>query len=381
MLATWSFAVAITNCAGLTTNAFFLAMLCAQEPNTLRQRLREFYYSKHDKKGDQRQEIVVRGCFAPLLRWILSLWHAKSLALALDATTLDSRFVVLAISVIYRGSALPVAWSIVVAGRKGRWKSHWLALLTQLQPAIPSTLEVIVLADRGLYARWLYTKIQKLGWHPFLRISLRAKFLPQGSHKWLWLKTLVRKRGQIYRLEGTAFRTPKSHLPCTLLGCWEAAHTEPWLIITDLAPTAAEPAWYGLRAWIEQGFKGIKRGGWNWHYTRMSDPKRAERMWLVLAVASLWTLSLGGELEAADEKETNEPLPNICTLPFDLNYSPRRLIRIQRLGRLFLLALLVTGKRIPIPHYLIPEPWPCGPPGKPRPSGKRKMTKNKKTYP
>lgn len=372
--------MAITNCTGLTTNAFFLAMLFEKQPNTIRQRLREFYYDKEDKKGEHRQEVVVKTCFAPLLKWILELWKDSSLALALDATTLNDRFVALVISVIYRGSAIPVAWTIIAGNKKGSWKPYWIELLNRLKSVVPPTTKVIVLADRGLYARWLYIKIQKLSWHPFLRIKIGAKFLPKGSKKWVWLKELAQKRGQIYRIEGTAFWTPKRRLKCTLLSCWESAHQEPWLILTDLAPDDCQPSWYGLRAWIEQGFKCIKRGGWKWNYTRMDDPQRAERIWLVMAVASLWTMCIGGELEASDESETNIALENMCTLPFEMDYSPRRLMRIQRLGRLYLLVVLVAGKSIPMPRYLIPEKWPCGPPGKPKSKGRR-VSKNKKTYP
>ncbi|MEZ5602471.1 MAG: hypothetical protein R3F36_16745 [Candidatus Competibacteraceae bacterium] len=50
------------------------------------------------------------------------------------------------------------------------------------------------------------------------------------------------------------------------------AGSTPWLILTDLPPTAANVGWYGFRAWIEHGFKKIKRGGWQWQYTRMMIP-------------------------------------------------------------------------------------------------------------
>ena len=43
---------------------------------------------------------------------------------------------------------------------------------------------------------------------------------------------------------------------------------------------------YGLRAWIEQGFKKIKGGGWQWHSTRMTDPARVERLWLAIVLAT-----------------------------------------------------------------------------------------------
>ena len=37
---------------------------------------------------------------------------------------------------------------------------------------------MIVLADRGLYARWLFRRIMRLGWHPFLRINTGGPFAP-----------------------------------------------------------------------------------------------------------------------------------------------------------------------------------------------------------
>jgi len=57
--------------------------------------------------GKKRQEVCVETCFAPLLAWVLSGWTGTQLALALDATTLGSRFEVLAISVLYCGCAIP----------------------------------------------------------------------------------------------------------------------------------------------------------------------------------------------------------------------------------------------------------------------------------
>ena len=92
-------------------------------------------------------------CFAPLLGWVLALWPPgeRRLALALDATTRGQRFTVLAISVVYRGCAIPVAWHVVPATAKGRWRPHWERLLTQVGAGVPRTEGwlVIVLADRG----------------------------------------------------------------------------------------------------------------------------------------------------------------------------------------------------------------------------------------
>jgi hypothetical protein len=38
-----------------------------------------------------------------------------------------------------------------------------------------------------------------------------------------------------------------------------------------------------------------KRGQWDWHHTKMLDPARAERLWLVLAVSTLWVVGVGSQ--------------------------------------------------------------------------------------
>ena len=50
---------------------------------------------------------------------VLAGYAGPQVALALDATTLGSRFMVLAISVVYRGCGLPVAWAVLPAGDTG----------------------------------------------------------------------------------------------------------------------------------------------------------------------------------------------------------------------------------------------------------------------
>jgi hypothetical protein len=85
----------------------------------------------------------------------------------MDASTLGQRFTLLSLSVVVRGWAIPVAWRVVEATRAGAWRSHGAALFGPLQGRVPADWTVMVLADRGLYARWLFPTIQALGWHPF----------------------------------------------------------------------------------------------------------------------------------------------------------------------------------------------------------------------
>ena len=39
--------------------------------------------------------------------------------------------------------------------------------------------------------------------------------------------------------------------------------------------------------------RDLKSDGWQWHKTRLREPARAERIWLAMAVATLWTVTMG----------------------------------------------------------------------------------------
>ena len=358
VLAMWSFGIVVTKVCGLDTVSFFLARLLGRKHNTVRCRLREWYEDAKDKKGDQRSEIDVTSCFGPLVKWILSLWakDEKRLVFVLDATTLGSRFVVLAISIVCNGCAIPVAWKVLTASQKGAWKPHWIELLARLQGCVPCDWFVVVMADRGLYARWLFKAIVKNQWHPFLRINAGGQYRIKGRKKFRALSGLITKVGRTWQGEVICFKNLP--LECTLLARWDEAHEEPWLIVTDLKPEQADATWYAMRAWIECGFKDLKRGGWQWQNTRMTDPKRAERLWLAMAVATLWTVAVGSEDEITGQVSSFEHPPDISTSETS---SPKpknkRLLSCLRKGMLIILAMAINGRAVPL-GQLHPQPWP-----------------------
>ena len=251
VLALFSLGMVFARSCAVTAVAAVLAVACHRSLANVYQQLREFCWEAEAKAGTKRQEIVVESCFVPLLRWVVSRWQGTQVALVLDATTLGDRFVVLTISVVYRGCAIPVAWTILAAGKKRAWRREWLRMLRLLHPAVPPTWTVLVLADRGLYARWLFRRIVRVGWHPFLRINKGGTFRPTDRARFVPLSTFAPHTGMTWCGTGTAFKSPECRLACTLLARWEEGHKDPWLILTDLAPAACNPCWYGLRMWIE----------------------------------------------------------------------------------------------------------------------------------
>lgn len=350
-LTLFSFGMAVVGHCGRTAIAFFLARLLDHKEANVVQQLKESVYDAKDKSGQQRREIDVVSCFGPLLRWVVSQWspEEKRLAIALDASNLGQRFTVLSVSVLYQGCALPVAWVVLPATKKGTWMPHWKRLLRSLRGVVPADWTVLVMTDRGLYAKTLYKAIQRNGWHPMLRINAQGKFRMLGTDRFRLLSSLVPCTRTVWRGEVECFVTPAARLRCTLLTRWDEGYDTPWLLVTDLAPNQADSAWYGLRGWIEQGFKDCKRGGFHWEQTKMTDPKRATRLWLVMALATLWHLSVVDPLEGT--------LRSFDALPLaEPSASASRLSRSKRGWLLTLVALL---RHDPLVWGLFqPDPWP-----------------------
>src|SRR4029077_450061 len=123
-------------------------------------------------------------------------------------------FVVLVVSVVYRGCAIPVAWTVLPATEKQAWRGEWLRMLRQVRTVVPRRFFVIVLADRGLYARWLFQRIGRLGWHPLLRINTARAFRPAKSAHYRPLCELVPAPGTQWGGTGTAFQGPWRRLQC-----------------------------------------------------------------------------------------------------------------------------------------------------------------------
>jgi len=197
-----------------------------------------------------------------------------------------------------------------------------------------------------------------LGWPPVLRINTGGTFRPAARTHSQPLRELVPQTGTQWVGAGTAFQGPRRRRNCTLVARWDAGYAAPWLLLTARAPSAGAACWDGLRAWIEQGFKITKRGGWQWQRTRMTDPQRAARLWLAVAVATLWLLSVGGLAE--------ETIPESTLLPLAVDDVPAsrarratqlRLVSIFRRGWITILMTLINQHRLPRGRFK-PEPWP-----------------------
>jgi hypothetical protein len=352
-LALWVYGAILAHSA--CQNAVLAALAPLGKRETIRQRLRDLFRASADKRVPCQCDWDITCCFAPLLRWLLSWWHGSTLALALDATSHGERVVVLAISVLYRGTAIPVAWHVLPANQEGEWLPHWLRLLDLLAPAIPAAMTVAVFTDRGLWSPRIWRAIQAHGWHPVMRVRTDCTVAPTGGPRRL-ARLLVPGPGHAWVGTAIAFK-PQRRQAGTLIVVWEVTQAAPWVLLTDLAPTAVGIVWYGLRVWVELGFKALKSIGWQWQQTQRSDPDRVARHWLVLAIATLWTVAVGTRVEEAVARDC---CPTRLWRPPRQACNQPRTVSIFAQGWGWLVRQVVRG-RLWRHLWLLPEPWPTPP--------------------
>lgn len=280
VLAAFSFAVALARRCSLPTVAEQLWW--RGKPDSQERRCQRFLSNRHVRWS--------AGCTA-LARWVIgALVRAPYVVLVVDETSLREHLKVMAVSLAYRGRALPLAWW-AYPNEKHPLGQRALSnkLLDWLAPAIPHGLTVVVQADRGIgNSPRLLRAIERRGWCYLVRVSRGVRVRLEDGRE-VPLNSLAR-RGQRWRGAVGAFKKAE-WLKCWAITVWEAGQAEPWLLLTNWQ--AARGSEHGWRMWEELAFRDFKSGGWQWQRSRVTDAAHAKRLWLVLALAYAWAMSLG----------------------------------------------------------------------------------------
>jgi hypothetical protein len=253
------------------------------KPDTVERRLQRFL---------SNGQVDWQKCSQALVPWVWGSLKTPSLVVLLvDETSLQERLKVMAVSLAYRGRAIPLAWWCY---HQEAWPLGQVELITTLlswvAQGIPPDTPVLVEADRGLgTSPKLLQEIQALGWYYLVRVQGQVHLrLAQGQE--VSLASLVSRKGQSWQGPVQAFKKA-GWLRCWAVGQWRAKHPEPWLLLTNYPP--AQGNWYGLRMWEELAFRDFKSTGWQGQRSRVWKPEHANRLWLVMALAYVWMVSLG----------------------------------------------------------------------------------------
>lgn len=356
--ARWSWGMVLARSCALTAVSSLLAPRWQRKANPLRQRVRDWDDAASANRGRRRQTLEVAHCCAPLRGGVLTEWPGTQMARARAARALGRGFVVWALSVVDRGGAMPVAWSVWPAATRRAWRPAWVRLRRRGPRGRPTEGPVLVWAARGRSAPWRYRRLVRLGGQPFLRRNTGGPLPPDGQTRSPPRKPLVPEPGTSWAGRGGALSGHPRRRAGPLLARGDEGDQDPWRMVPTLAPEAREGAWDGGRAWMAHSFQGAKRGGWQWQRTRRTEAERATRRWWALAVATRWLWRGGGEAEETSPDSTRLEVTGRCP---ERRRAPRT--RRWRLGSVFRrgwhLIVAALRRQEPWPQgRFIPDPWP-----------------------
>lgn len=269
---------------------------------------------------------------------LLSSWRGREAVLVLDETAQREPLRCMVLSVGYRRRAIPLAWACYdTRAMPASMEEIIRGLLEPVAAELPEGVEVTLLADRGLSWPSLLDLCVRLGWHYVLRLQgqtrLRGEGLPEAP-----VAERAPRPGTSWRGSGEVFKDA-GWRRAGVVAEWPAGHKEPWLLATDLPPTAKRLRDYRKRMWIEQSFRDQKSHGFDWARSLVRQPDHAQRLMLIVALALRVLVALGaGVIRRGGRKLLERP--------------DRRTYSLFSLGRRLLLWCFYHDRAPPRPATL-----------------------------
>lgn len=251
------------------------------------------------------QRMEVHTLYAPLIQTALAEWGNHPLYLALDTTMVWNRYCVIRLSVIYRGRAVPLVWEVLGHSSSRVASEAYAALRAAVPPLFPLGVRVVFLADRGFAETELLAHLRRLRWH--LRIRSKASC---GVHR---LGQRPCKVEDFKLAPGRALF--QRHVAITAAHCGpvslalarQASTGECWYGVSA-EPTRVHPCVeYGWRFDIEENFLDDKSNGFPLEGSLLRNADAVARLWVVLAVTTLYLVAQGTQVVAAHNRRGVDP--------------------------------------------------------------------------
>jgi hypothetical protein len=235
--------------------------------------------------------IKVQPLYGPLIEQALVSWMGKRVYVALDTSMLWNTYCLIRLSLIYRGRAVPLGWRVIEHGSAAVAFETYKALLEEVQSHLPLACQAVFLADRGFADTQLMSHLRQLGWH--FRIRIKANFWIHPSHLASFqVGEIALQPGHMCFWQGVSM-TDKRFGPVHLAVARPLGSEEYWYVISDEAADLKTFEEYGLRFDIEENFLDDKSNGFQLESSLIRSAEALERLCLVLAVTTLYLVSLG----------------------------------------------------------------------------------------
>jgi hypothetical protein len=272
-------------------------------------------------------------------------WAEETALLALDSSMLWEKYVIVRVALIYRGRALPLAWSVLEQGSASVSFVNYAPILEEASRLLPRACQTILLADRGFVDVDLMQLAVRLGWHFTIRAKgslwvyrafkprckMNALRPPKGEVRLLHTVQVTARRFGPVHLVLAHVRTPHGH--------------EQWALISDRPTSRDTLDEYGLRFDIEENFLDDKSAGFQLEASELRNADALARLCLVLAVTTLYLTSTGTAVVALKRRRW-----------VDAHWQ--RGLSYLQIGWRYLRRALAAGERLLTCFWLDPDPDP-----------------------
>jgi len=293
----------------------------------------------------KHKQISPDAIWLPFARPLLNGLVQQPLTILLDGTTAGRGCVILMASVVYRGYAIPLLWT-VVKGKKGHLpEAEHCALIGRLQDLIPADATVTLLGDGEFDGVELQASIRERRWEYVCRTA--TSILISAAERVFTVGNLPLARGEAVYMTDVRM-TAKQYGPLLLLGVWDAKHNEPIYLITSLSDPNDAYERYRLRFRIECMFANHKSRGFRLDKSHLAVPERLARLVIASSLAYVWIHALAGFAQARGWVE-------------QFHRSDRCDLGLFQIGLRAIQYALREGLRVPVSFVL-----PIDPPGAPQ---------------
>ena len=293
----------------------------------------------------KHKDISADALWLPFARPLLAGLAHLPLTILLDGTTAGRGCVVLMASLVYRGCAIPLLWT-VLKGKKGHLpEEQHCALIRRLQALIPPDATVTLLGDGEFDGTELQTTIRARNWQYVCRTA--TNILIYAAERVFTVGDLPLARGEaVYMVD--VRMTAKQYGPILLLGVWDAKQQEPLYLITSLADANDAFERYRLRFRIECMFANHKSRGFRLDKSHLTAPERLARLVIASSLAYVWIHATAGFAQTQGWVE-------------QFHRSDRCDLGLFQIGLRAIQYALREGLRVPVSFLL-----PIDPPGAPQ---------------
>src|SRR5215211_6128769 len=228
---------------------------------------------------------------------VLEAARGQTVWLALDEThqgrtETGARLGMLALRLVYRERAIPLAW---VCYRPGAAPAALPVLIGRLIDEVavllPPDARVVLMTDRGLSWPSLFDRCRRVGWSCLCRVQRRTRVRTADGH-YGTIGDLAPRPGTRWQGRGRAF-LKAGWRDLGIVAVWRRGDEQPGLLVTDLRPAWVRCAQYRHRMDEEESFRDDKSSGFDWDASRVREPAHMDRLLLVLQLAALFVLVQG----------------------------------------------------------------------------------------